>query len=178
MKWKFYWRDIVSKYCVRIVRWPSDIPLGNLSDVATLLPVLECLQRLWSTEKITFQALSEDEFHKLDEECNNEIENGDVDLPAPRKIRSDKGKKRKRGDKGEGPQKKVKSRVVVDSETDGSDKENDLIPTWKQKHHEASVASKGNVDRDSDDDDEGTGEGENGNGTGTNEDGEDGEESA
>ena len=149
MKWKFYWRDIVSKYHVMIEGWPLEIPLGNLSDVATSLPVLERLRHLWNTDKITFRSLNDAEFQKLDEQHSVEIENGEVNPPVPRKIRSDKGKKRKGGDKGDRPKKRVKSKAVVDSDCDDSDKENEVMENPKKQG--ACVTSKWDVRRDNND---------------------------
>ena len=83
MKWKFYWRDIVSKYLVMLEGWPSNIPMANLSEVATSFPILEQLQHLWNTGEMRFRQLTEDEFQELDEARNRKIANGEVNLPLP-----------------------------------------------------------------------------------------------
>ena len=43
MKWKYYWRDIVKHLHVVLEGWPADIPMGNLSDIATSQPILQQL---------------------------------------------------------------------------------------------------------------------------------------
>lgn len=83
MRWKFYWRDIVKKYLVKIAGWPSDIPFGNLGDIAMSLPILERLQRLWNDGTIHFEAITEGEFTKLDEERYRQIEHGEINAPMP-----------------------------------------------------------------------------------------------
>jgi hypothetical protein len=125
MKWKFYWRDIVSKYLVMLEGWPSNIPMANLSEVATSFPILEQLQHLWNTGEMRFRQLTEDEFQELDEARNRKIANGEVNLPLPRKIRSDKGKNRTGDGKHKAQKKqKIMSAAVIDSDSDASDKEN------------------------------------------------------
>lgn len=73
--------------------WPSDIPIGNLSDVATSFPILEQLHEMWSSGSIGFRALSEEEFRDLEKERLKDVQEGRI-IPPARKTRSNKGKKR------------------------------------------------------------------------------------
>src|ERR1700690_958902 len=93
MRWKFYWRDVVKNHLVLIEGCPTDIPFGNLSDVATSFPTLERLQKLWTDGTIHFRNLTEDEFKQLDDERLKQIDDGEINEPEPRKTRSDKGKR-------------------------------------------------------------------------------------
>ncbi|KDQ49652.1 hypothetical protein JAAARDRAFT_143106 [Jaapia argillacea MUCL 33604] len=126
MKWTQYWRDIVVKYRVVIHGWPDDIPFGNLSDVVKTLHEYESLTRKWQKGKITFRTLTEQEFAAMDEKRQQQVENGEIDEPALRKTRSDKGRKRTRsGNRNEGSRKKKasNSRDTVDTDSDPSDGE-------------------------------------------------------
>lgn len=94
MKWKYYWRDIIKQHRVMIHGWPSDIPIGNLSDVATSFPILEQLHDMWSNGSIGFRALSEGEFQDLEKERLKDVQDGKI-IPPARKSRSNKGTKRR-----------------------------------------------------------------------------------
>jgi hypothetical protein len=143
MRWKFYWRDIIQKYLVIIEGWPANIPMGNLSDVATSLPILERLEKLWADGTIHFRQLTEEEFLKLNEERSRRIENGELDAPTPRKIRSDKGAKRKAGKRGG-----YKSKEQVDSSEDDSDSDEENGERRKRKRQN-SPDSRSNANSDS-----------------------------
>jgi len=127
MRWTHYWRDIVKLHLVIIEGWPEDIPFGNLSEVATSMPKLESLQRKWKQGTIHFRKLTEAEFKQLDEERDEQIENGEVEV-VTRKSRSDKGKKRARADKENHlpgkHQKPYKSAEFVGGEDDDEDEGN------------------------------------------------------
>jgi hypothetical protein len=130
MKWKFYWRDIVSKYLVMLEGWPSNIPMANLSEITTSFRILEQLQRLWNTGEMRFCQLTEVKFQELDEAHNRKIANGEVNLPLPRKIWSNKGENRTGGGKHKAQKKqKIMSAVVIDSDSDVSNKENAVRKT-------------------------------------------------
>ncbi|KDQ48931.1 hypothetical protein JAAARDRAFT_144191 [Jaapia argillacea MUCL 33604] len=123
MKWTHYWRDIVVKHRVIVVGWPDDIPFGNLSDVVKTLSDYESLTRKWQSGKISFKALTEQEFTEMDEDRQHRIDNGEIDIPLPRKTRSDKGKQRVGSSEGGGrPQKRkgAKSREHVRSDSDSA----------------------------------------------------------
>jgi hypothetical protein len=127
MHWKNYWRNVVKKYQVIVEGWPGNIPFASFSDVSTPLPDLETLLRQWQSGKIYWRELTTSEFKKLDKERDNQIESGEIDAPAPRRRRSDRGKKRSRSkytvDNGDGSQKepkrrKKRSRDVIDGDSD------------------------------------------------------------
>jgi hypothetical protein len=82
MVWKNYWRDIVARYRVIIEGWPDGVLFGNLSDVATSLPILEKLRCHWKSGKTYFRVLDDDEFQALDKEHMKKVANGDEEVPA------------------------------------------------------------------------------------------------
>jgi hypothetical protein len=71
-------------------------PLKNLSDFSISISDLEDLLRKLKADKIYWRKLSEEEFDRMDAERDNDIESGKINLPAPRRRRSDYGKKRPR----------------------------------------------------------------------------------
>ncbi|KAG6875862.1 hypothetical protein C0992_001988 [Termitomyces sp. T32_za158] len=96
MEWKHYWRNVVKRYLVVIEGWPPGIPFENLSSVSSSLTALEDLLRKWRCGTTYWKALSESEFNDLDTARDRQIEDGDITPPAPRRRRSDCGKKRSR----------------------------------------------------------------------------------
>jgi hypothetical protein len=124
MKWKFYWRDIVRQHRVIIDGWPTDIPLGNISDVATSLPALERLHYSWSTGTTKFRPIDDAELQMLETERQQNIESGKENEPEPRKVRCDKGIKRKAGQVAEVQRNSAAVAPVIEG-ADGSDHEMD-----------------------------------------------------
>ena len=125
MKWKNFWRDVVSKYRVVVDGWPENIQFGNLSDVVTSLADLETLLRKWRSGAIHFRSIGDDEFKQMLDKRDEQIENGEIDEP-PCKARSDKGRKHQRSNSSADavPRKrkvKITSSETVDSDGDGSD---------------------------------------------------------
>ena len=120
MEWKFYWEHVVRRHKVVIEGWPNSIPLKNLSEVSNSLPELEMLLQRWQTGKTFWKELTPEELEAREEEREALIQAGKIDTPAPRKRRSDYGKKRKRGasaiDGDSSSSKKYKSPETVDSD--------------------------------------------------------------
>jgi len=127
MKWKYYWRDIVKHLHVVLEGWPADIPMGNLSDIATSQPILQRLHNMWSNKEIVFHPVDDSELQELEKKRQLRIQQGEITPPEPRKIRTDKGKKRQAA-AGRSSRKKGSSRALIDtdseSETDTANKEN------------------------------------------------------
>jgi hypothetical protein len=96
MEWKHYWRNVVKRYQAIIEGWPDNIPFRNLSDISSSLSDLEDLLRRWRCGTTYWKKLTARELQTLDLERDTQITNGEVDAPAPRRRRSDYGKKRPR----------------------------------------------------------------------------------
>jgi len=88
----YYWSAVVRPYKAKLEGWPSDIPFGNLSDVATSLPTLEKLSRLLKNGQLHWKALTDTELEELEDKRNEQIEAGQI-VERVRQPRSDKGKK-------------------------------------------------------------------------------------
>lgn len=106
--------------------WPANFPFKNLSEFSCSLTELENLFRSLCSGKIHWHELSEEELDKMTKERDNGINDGTIEEPAPRRRRSDYGKKRHRNVDAAGPaidrpSRKHKSRSVVESdeESDG-----------------------------------------------------------
>jgi hypothetical protein len=132
MHWKHYWRNVVKKYRVIIEGWPANIPFASLSDVSVPLPDLETLLRQWQSGKIYWRELTASEFKKLNKERDDKLESGEIQPPAPRRPRSDRGKKRPRSrntaddeddNQRKRKQRKKRSRAIIRSDEDDSDNE-------------------------------------------------------
>jgi hypothetical protein len=96
MEWKFYFRNVVQRYSVKIEGWPVDlVRFQNLSEVSSPYNSLKTLLDNWSSGKTYWRELSEDELEELVREREEEIANGEIQVPAQRRPRSDRGKKRK-----------------------------------------------------------------------------------
>ncbi|KIK32734.1 hypothetical protein CY34DRAFT_27164 [Suillus luteus UH-Slu-Lm8-n1] len=95
MQWTHYFRNIVQRYQVMIVGWPDNIPFGNLSKVSSSLSELERLFDMWDKHVTCWKTVTDEEFAKMYEERNEELESGQIE-DIRRRTRSDKGKKRKR----------------------------------------------------------------------------------
>lgn len=95
MKWKKYEDDVVSHYRVAIIGWPSDIPFENLSESNNGIGVLKRLLVAWQDSTIKWAPLTEEQYSAR----RQGIDQAPV-VAKPRKIRSDKGKKRARTEAG------------------------------------------------------------------------------
>jgi len=97
MEWKNYWDKVVQRYRVKIEGWPSGIPFANLSEASSALPELKNLLQQWQDGRTHWRKLSHTEYTALELEHNHQIETQEISPPAPRRRRSDYGKKRSRG---------------------------------------------------------------------------------
>ena len=140
MEWKHYGRNVVKRYMVVIEGWPTNIPFRNLSDASSSLSDLESLLRKWRSGKVYWKAITNSELQELDSARNVEIEHGDQEAPAPRRRRSDYGKKRSAKRADEASKKRRKSRKTVvgsDEEEDEPEVENERVsagPTASPVH--------------------------------------------
>ena len=124
MQWAYYWSAVVRPYKVKLEGWPSDIPFGNLSDVATSLPTLEKLSRLLKKGQLHWKALTDAELDELEDKRNGQIEAGQI-VERVRQPRSDKGKKHVQNVTGARRNKRGGGRHSNEVITDDSDKENE-----------------------------------------------------
>ena len=174
MQWKHYWRNIVNRYKVMIEGWPEKIPIANFSDVSTALPDLEMLLRQWRSGKTYWRKLSNDELQALNRDRDEQIENGEIEVPAARRPRSDRGKKRPRSkktdDNGDGNQRKKRriakrkhaSHPIIESDEDEDEDEDDADDNQRKKRR---IAKRKHTSRpiieSDEDEDEDEGEGNN-----------------
>ncbi|KAF8327672.1 hypothetical protein F5887DRAFT_827391, partial [Amanita rubescens] len=92
MEWKHYWRKVVARHKVMIKGWPDNIPFKNLSEASSALHELKSLLEQWQDGRICWKILTDEEAEHLFEEHSAQ---GEVP-EATRRVRSDRGKKRKR----------------------------------------------------------------------------------
>lgn len=96
MEWKFYFRNIVQRYSVKIEGWPFHlVRFQNLSEVSSPYGSLKTLLNNWITGKTRWIELGEDELEELVREREEQVANGEIQEPAQRRPRSDRGKKRR-----------------------------------------------------------------------------------
>ncbi|KAF8330272.1 hypothetical protein F5887DRAFT_1081863 [Amanita rubescens] len=96
MEWKFYFRNVVQRYSVKIDGWPVHlVRFQNLSEVSSAYDSLKTLLDNWSTGKTCWRELSEEELEELVRERQQQADNGEIQEPVQRRPRSDRGKKRK-----------------------------------------------------------------------------------
>ena len=172
MQWKHYWRNIVNRYKVMIEGWPEKIPIANFSDVSTALPDLEMLLRQWRSGKTYWRKLSNDELQALNRDRDEQIENGEIEVPAARRPRSDRGKKRPRSkktdDNGDGNQRKKRrivkrkhaSHPIIESDEDEDEDDADDNQRKKRRIAKRKHTSHPIIESD-EDEDEDEGEGNN-----------------
>ena len=142
MEWKRYWSHVIRHYNVIIEGWPDIVPFKNLSDMTLSLHVLEDLLQHWHEGKTYWREISRDELEILEEQRAEDVETGKLELPPPRKRRSDFGSTRSKkrdtnsieGHQARRPSKKYKSAHTVDSD------DNDHTPetTGSAVHNPAS----------------------------------------
>ncbi|KAG1843422.1 hypothetical protein C8R48DRAFT_618900, partial [Suillus tomentosus] len=123
MQWAYYFRNVIQRYQVVIDGWPESVPFANLSKVSSALPELEMLLRKWELGTTHWKTLTDEDFEKIHLEHNEKLESGEIE-DTRRRIRSDKGKKRKRPAATDGnstSRKKYKSVETIED----TDKEND-----------------------------------------------------
>jgi hypothetical protein len=124
MEYKHYWCNVVMRYHVIIEGWPESIPFCNLSDTLSPLDSLEKLLWRWQNGRTFWKKLTDDEFRKIEREHTTQGENDGLDACAPRRCRSDYGRKRTRTKEGpESRRKRQKSKHMVheDDESEDSD---------------------------------------------------------
>ena len=92
MEWKHYWVKVVARYHVVIEGWPNSIPFKNLSTASSPLTSLNTLLQSWQDGMTYWKKLTSDEADKLIRDLKSK---GEIQEPQPRRIRSDRGKKRK-----------------------------------------------------------------------------------
>ncbi|KAG6377665.1 hypothetical protein JVT61DRAFT_14430 [Boletus reticuloceps] len=56
MQWKYYFRNVVSRYKVAIKGWPDEVPFKNLSEVSCSLALLEMLYQKWEHKENLYRA--------------------------------------------------------------------------------------------------------------------------
>jgi hypothetical protein len=141
MEWKHYWRNVVKRYKVVIEGWPNNIPFRNLSDASSSLPDLETLLRKWRSGKIFWKVVTDNELKELDSNRDTQIESGDLEVPAPRRRRSDYGRKHRGKPTDDAPKKHCKPsrRMVVDS--DEEEEPTDDAPRKRRKSRRTVVDS-------------------------------------
>jgi hypothetical protein len=127
MEWKHYWRNVVQRYKVVIEGWPENIPFCNLSDGSGLLTDLETLRRKWCCGTTYWKQIAEHELGEMGRDRDAQIERGEVAAPAPRRRRSDYGKKRPRR-KPIDQARKTQSAAVIEEEDDGYNSPNSESP--------------------------------------------------
>lgn len=95
MQWKFYWRNVVQRYSVKIDGWLDPIKIENFSIAACPIDELRNLLRKWRSGAIYWRSVPQDELEDLHQARELLIADGMIQEPAPRRQRSDVGKKRK-----------------------------------------------------------------------------------
>ncbi|KAI5987668.1 hypothetical protein EDD15DRAFT_2372037 [Pisolithus albus] len=123
MEWRYYFRNIVSRYRVVVEGWPTIVPFVNLSLASSSLSVLEMLLRKWELGSIYWKTLTDGEYNELRKERDGQIERGEITEPM-RRPRSDKGTKRARCSTGESSRsraKTYKSAATVDTDDDDNE---------------------------------------------------------
>ncbi|TFK67057.1 hypothetical protein BDN72DRAFT_899278 [Pluteus cervinus] len=98
MEYVHYWEKVVRRYHVVLEGWPDKLPFKNLSDCADSLYDINLLQDQMKNQLLSWKKLTEIEFDELDEIRQLDIAEGRVPGPKPRKVRSDRGQKRKQND--------------------------------------------------------------------------------
>ncbi|KIK19942.1 hypothetical protein PISMIDRAFT_34223, partial [Pisolithus microcarpus 441] len=93
MEWQYYFRNIVSCYCVVVEGWLMIIPFINLSSASSSLSVLKMLMWKWELGSIYWKTLTDKEYNKLQMEWDGQIEHGEITEPMHHPP-SDKGAKR------------------------------------------------------------------------------------
>ncbi len=155
MEWKLYFRNVVKRYLIIIKGWPSEIEFVNLSDASSSIDTLERLLRRWKQGTTYWKKLTQEEFEQLEDERDAQIESGEINAPAPRCQRSDKGKKRKGcaddddfdsdhdGRPHSNKRKKARTCNSDDAKVGGSHADNDLDEDYEPDFaDEATVAGK------------------------------------
>jgi hypothetical protein len=139
MQWKHYhdWRNVVQRYQVLLEGWPENIPFLSLSDCSNTLANLDLLLRNLQNGKIYWWKLSVAKLAELNKERDDQLENGEIAAPAPRRPRSDRGKKHSQSkataiDNGDDQEprrkakrKRISRRVVSDNDDDNDNDDND-----------------------------------------------------
>lgn len=81
---------------MKVEGWPVElVRFQNLSEVSSPYDALKTLLDNWSSGKTHWRVLSEDELEELVQEREEQVANGELQEPARRRPRSDRGKKRK-----------------------------------------------------------------------------------
>ncbi len=96
MEWKFYFRNVVQQYSIKIEGWPVHlVRFQNLSEVSSPYDSLKTLLNNWSSGITYWKELSEDELEELVREREGQVATGEIQEPPQRRPRSDRGKKRR-----------------------------------------------------------------------------------
>ena len=96
MEYKLYHENIVQRHHVMLVGWPQNIPFKNLSECSSSLQELQDFLKKLVDGETYWKTITEEELNKLEDERQKQIEDGEIAPRAPRRRRSDYGKKRKR----------------------------------------------------------------------------------
>lgn len=122
MEWKWYWRNVVSRHSVIIEGWPAAIPFQNLSTESRTISELASLLQKWRRGVIFWKTLTAEELQTLTMNRQHQINGGELETPAPRRRRSDFGKKRQRNtEDNDGNPRSRKSRKHISPDTIDSD---------------------------------------------------------
>jgi hypothetical protein len=130
------------------------------------------LLRQWRSGKTYWRKLSNDELQALNRDRDEQIENGEIEVPAARRPRSDRGKKcprsKKTDDNGDGNQRKKQriakrkhaSHPIIESDEDEDEDDADDNQRKKRRIAKRKHTSLPIIESD-EDDDEDEGEGNN-----------------
>jgi hypothetical protein len=91
--------------------------------LATVQAHTTSLKRCSANGTAYWKSISQEEFKELDSERDKQIESGDIQVPAPRRRRSDLGQKRKRP-----------ARDMEDGEDDGERDDDEYDGEWDDEY--------------------------------------------
>ncbi|KAG9310201.1 hypothetical protein JVU11DRAFT_9842 [Chiua virens] len=126
MQYKDFWPKIVQCYRVQIDGWLSDVTFANLSDSSRSLSELDSLLRKWKNGTIHWRKLTNEEYTRLENDHNEQIESGDITVPK-RQTRSDAGMKQR--SYGGHTHASKKARTTSHAVIQSSDDENSVTST-------------------------------------------------
>ena len=96
MEYVDYHRKVVQRYQVILKGWPQTLPFKSPRKCSSSIQELEDLLQCLRDKRTYWKQLTDDELTALEKEHKEQIEHGKIIPPAPRRRRSDLGKKRKR----------------------------------------------------------------------------------
>jgi hypothetical protein len=140
MNYAKYDRDIVSKYKVKLVGWPSTIKFANPSEIGTVDDIRNLRQAL-KTGECKWVALSRRQQIAHEETVAAKVATGELTVKK-RKERSDKGKTRGKGTKKPGKVggKRVRAEESSEDDDDSDEDGNEAPRPAKKKRKSATSA--------------------------------------